>query len=230
MGKTDYRLLLKCRLFWAVLTCLFIFVSCRSGPKRPEDMNPRERATEATSLVRAGKEAAERGDIDSALLKFERALELTPDNPKARRDYAELLYFKAQAYSYQSDEMWFRSLGKEFDEASRIWKQSGAVVPPEQKAELGKNADEALNNAVLYFRKSLDQLELLNTMVGGSDEDVICAMGFIHALLFEFDQAKACFEHVLESPVVKEEIKEKIRKAIEAIDEYQKEQRSSPER
>jgi hypothetical protein len=76
--------------------------------------------------------------------------------------------------------------------------------------------------ALLYYRRSLDQLQLLDQMLGGSDESVIWDMAKVHALLEEFDQAKACFERLLESPLVEEKLREQIRAAIDAIDKAQK--------
>jgi len=187
-----------------------------------EQMSPRERATEATSLVKAGREEFRQGNIDSAISKFERALQLTPDFVQARKDYAEMLYLKAQTYSSQSDELHFRSLGKEFDELTRSWKQAETALSEEEKAKLEKDSDEALRKAQVYYRKSLEQLQTLDKMVASADQDVICAMGFIHTLLLEYDQAKACFQRVLESKVVDEKIKEKIRAAVQAIEQFEK--------
>jgi tetratricopeptide (TPR) repeat protein len=193
-------------------------------------MTAEERAKEATRLVTAGKEDFEqKGDIDSAMSKFEKALELAPDWKKARKDYAELLYLKGLGYDQDSQRAWQRALGKEFDESTRVWRQSGGVISEEEKAKLGKDFAEAKKTALIYYHRSIDQLQLLDRMMGGADEDVICAMAIVHVFLDEFDQAKDCFRRVLESPRVEEKVKEKIRAAIEAINEFQKQQPSSGE-
>jgi tetratricopeptide (TPR) repeat protein len=222
-SKEAYRFSLAGKFALMAFVSLLLLASCRSGPMAAD-----ERAKEATRLYGAGRDDAQRGDIDSAISKFEKVLQLV-EWPQVRRDYAVSLYNKGRSCAQRSDGMWQRSLGKEFDDVTRTWKESGIVLSEEEKAKLKKDSDEVRRMGLLYFRKSLDQYQVLDAIMGGSDESVIWDMAKVHALLEEFDQAKACFERLLESPLVEEKLKEKIRAAIEAIDEAQKEQ-SSPSR
>lgn len=218
-SRTAYCFSLTGRLSWIVLISLLLLASCRSGPPTAED-----RAKTANGLVKAGKEDFTRGDIDSAISKFEEVLQLVPDWTTARRDYAELLYYKGLGYDRHSLGTWQRALGKEFDNVTHAWKESGAVVSEGEKAKLEKDSDEAKRQALLYYRQSLEQLQILDRMVRGADEGVVCAMAILHIFLNELDQAKACFERVLESPRVEEGVKERIRNALDAINKFQKQE------
>jgi tetratricopeptide (TPR) repeat protein len=215
-SKEAYRFSLAGKFALTAFVSLLLLASCQSGPMAPD-----ERAKEANRLYRAGRDDAQRGDIDSAISKFEKVLQLV-EWPQVRKDYAVSLYNKGHSCAQRSDDMWQRSLGKEFDDVTRTYKESGIVLSEEEKAKLKKDSDEARRMALLYFRKSLDQYQALDIIMEGSNENVILEMARLHAFLEEFDQAKACFERVLESPLIGEKKREEIRAAIEAIDRAQK--------
>ena len=215
-SKEAYRFSLAGEFALTAFVFLLLLASCQPGPMAAD-----ERAKEANRLYRAGRDDAQRGDIDSAISKFEKVLQLV-EWTQVRRDYAVSLYNKGRSCDQRSGDMWQRSLGKEFDDVTRTWKESGIVLSEEEKAKLKKDSDEVRRMALLYFRKSLDQYQMLNMIMEGSNENVILEMARLHVFLEEFDQAKACFERVLESPLIEEKKREQIRAMIEEIDKVKK--------
>ncbi|MFH1422256.1 MAG: hypothetical protein ABIH42_06040 [Planctomycetota bacterium] len=201
-----------------ILAVMFIFTACKSGP-----MTAEERAKEATRLVKAGSDDFRRGDVDAAIAKFEEALKLEPAWTHAIKAYAELLYNKAVGYAQYSDKLWGKYLGKEFDEVTLRWQSAEEALSEKEKEEAKKNSEETQRKAFLYFRKSLEQLKMLEMLLEGSDDNVTCAIGIIHVFLLEFDKAIESFEKVLASPRVEDQkVKDIIKKVIESIREYKK--------
>jgi tetratricopeptide (TPR) repeat protein len=195
-----------------------IATGCASSPPPLVD-----KALKSTKLVREGSEAAEKGEIDKAIKCFEEALELTPNAPKYRFAYAELLYWKALSFSQASHEKWQNTLGRDWVDPLNRWESLDEELSQEEKEKLLKQSAEDKREAAIYFNKSLRQLMRCDIDWNFSVEAVPFAVGMIYIFLEEYNKAIQSFERVLSSARVSDDYRKKTARVIETIKKYQEE-------
>ena len=211
------------RFIAAALVVCFAVTGCRSIPPAVW------KAMEATRLVKAGSEATEKGEIDAAIEKFEKALGLTPNAPRYRFAYAELLYWKALSYSQASHREWQKTLGREFVDDIAKWENSSVKLSEEEKEKLVKESAENKREGIVYFNKCLRHLVRCDNDWDYAVEAVPLAMGMVYIFLEKYDNAIEAFERVHASARVSDKYREQIGKVIKLVKGYKKELGHSPE-
>ena len=199
-----------------LLICL-IFAGCASVPESVR------LAQEAFSNVKLGDEAAGKGDIDTAIAHYEKALELTPRAPKWRIMYAQILYLKGLCYDVESHSSLDKTRGWEFDtEIGKFRELQGKLTKEQEQEELHKfkkNKREAL----AYFNKALNELRRCDIEFNFAEDRVPEAMALIFIMKEDYDNAKVQLKRLLDSSRVKDSYKEDIRKALRKIENHQHE-------
>lgn len=167
----------------------------RADAENAGKSDPVKKAQLALKEVKKGDTALEKGKLDEAIKHYKTALELTPNAPKFRFAYAQLLYLKAVTYGYG-------------------WKE-----------EIEYKSEEDKRQAIIYCNKCLQQLKRCDEDWNHEVESVPFAMGRIYFMLSNYDNAIRCFERVLESDRTSDAYRDKITKTIELLKQQKRRER-----
>ncbi len=201
----------------AALVVSLVAAGCSSIPQAVDA------AQRAFALVKEGDKAGEKGDLDTAIEKYEKALDLAPRAPRHRFAYAQFLYLKGVSYSVASHSIWVETEGRTFDAEIGRFVPMEKELTPEEKAEHLKKSAEYKRKAHIYFNKSLQQLALCDRDYKYAVERVPEAMAMVYVQMEDFNNAVLSFQRVLTSSRVRDNYKAKIREVIKAIRDHQKE-------
>jgi len=207
------------KLFPAILLALLFAAGC-TGEVVPDSV---QKAQDSFKLVQEGDRAAQDGDFDVALEKYEAALKLTPNAPKFRFAYSQILYWKGLTYDQESHHSYMKTLGKTFDPEINKWIDMPKIPTDKEKNELMKKSAEDRRESLIYFNKSLQQLAICDAEWKYAVEAVPFAMGIIYVLIEEHDKAKDAFERVASSSRVSDEYRNKVKEAMKKLEIYRKE-------
>ena len=202
-------------LIGALLLCVIA-----AGCKTTESVEY-NKAVEAFKEVKNGDEAVKKGDIDTAIKHYEKALEIAPEAPKHRFAYAQLLYWKGLTFAQASHREWARTEGWVLDDKINEWQKSQAGLTEAEKQLKLKTSAEWRREGLIFFTKSIRELELCDAAWGYAVEAVPYAKGIVFVFMDKFDDAVREFNRVLESQRVRDDIQEKIRNIIKHIKKYQ---------
>jgi tetratricopeptide (TPR) repeat protein len=200
----------------AVLAGL-VMISCASIPESVR------LAQEAFSHIKLGDDAAGRGDIDTAIMNYEKALEMTPRAPKWRIMYAQFLYLKGLSFDVASHSSLHKTFGNYFDADTGKWRKLEEKLSEEQsKKELEVSA-EFKQKALTYFNKAIIELRRCDIEFNFAEDRVPEAMALVFIMKEEFDNAKIQLRRLLESSRVRDSYKDDIRKVIVLMGKHQRE-------
>jgi tetratricopeptide (TPR) repeat protein len=180
-------------------------------------------AVEAFNEVKNGDEAVKRGDIDTAIKHYEKALKLAPEAPKNRFGYAQLLYWKGLSYVQECQTAFQKSLGALSGDSLKEWLNGPAKLSDEEKRELQNRDNECRRRGESYFKKALEELTRCDADWGYAVEAVAFAKGIVNLVMERFGYANGEFKRVLESKRTSEETKREVKALIEKITQYQRE-------
>jgi tetratricopeptide (TPR) repeat protein len=197
-----------------VLAVVLLLLGC--GETVPDTVY---RAQESFKEVQQGDKAAVKGDLDTAITHYEKALDFTPSAPKFRFAYAQLLYWKGLTYAQESHRMYMKTEGWEFDDATGKWLDLKTKPPKEESAKLTEKSAEYKREGLIYFNKALHQLMRCDIDWNYAVEAVPYAMGLVYIFMEEYDKAIAAFKRVQVSSRVSEDYRKKIGRLIELIEE-----------
>jgi len=199
-----------------MLVCLII-TGCASVP-------PSVRvAQEAFSHIKLGDDAAGRGEIDTAIMNYEKALELTPRAPKWRVMYAQLLYLKGLSFDVASHSSLHKTLGRYFDSGTGEWKKLNQKLSEQETKQELKVSAEFKQKALTYFNKALIELRRCDIEFNFAEDRVPEAMALVFIIKEDFDNARIQLRRLLESSRVRDSYKEDIRKVMKMIEKHQRE-------
>jgi len=193
------------------------------GNEEPDDPPPAyEKAVAAFNEIKAGDEACEQGDMDTAIRHYEKALKIVPEAPKHRFGYAQLLYWKGLSYVQQSPSAFQKSLETLPGESVSEWLKSPAKLSDGERKELENRSDECRRRGESYFKKALEELTRCDADWGYAVEAVAFAKGIVNVMMDRFAYAVGEFKRVLESKRVSDETRREVKALIDRITEYQK--------
>lgn len=202
-------------LIGVLLLCV-IATGCKTTESEAYD-----KAVMAFKEVKKGDEAVKKGDMDTAIKHYEKALEIAPEAPKHRFAYAQLLYWKGLTYAQDSHRKWAGTVGWELDDKINEWQKSNKQLSEDEKQLMLKTSAEWRREGLIYFTKSIRELEICDAAWGYAVEAVPYAKGIVFVFMDKFDEAVKEFNRVLESQRVRDDIREKIRNIIKHIRKYQ---------
>lgn len=199
-----------------------VIVGFAVGGCKSIDMSPAGRGVRAFRHIREGDRLLGNGDLDGSIKEYEAALELTPNAPRFRFAYAQLLYWKALGYDQDSHLKWQQRHGRDFDFETLEWAALNKKLSSEKKGELLKTSKEDMRQAIIYYKKSLQELTRCDFEWNQAVESVPFAMGMVYFMLVKYDEAIRCFERVLESGRASDSYREKMTKAIKLLREHKR--------
>lgn len=183
----------------------------------PDD--PIENAKEARKHADAAVAAYIAGNLDEAILHFRRALKVEPGWMKVRFDFAFALYVRANDYSVMSHKEWERAKGMEFNEIEKRWYK--VEMSREEKERHYALADAYYRAMARLLRRALDEWRVVG-MQRPDEPRVAYYMAWAYMLLDELDEARKCWEFILNHPAIRSDIKERVKKALAILDRYEK--------
>jgi len=187
----------------------------------PEDAI--ENAREVGKHAKAGVAAYTAGNLDEAILCFRRALKVEPGWNRVRFDLAFTLYVRANEYSAKSHKEWQRAKGMEFDEIEKRWYK--VDMSREERERHYALADAYYRAMARLLRRAIDEWRVVG-MQRPDEPRVAYYMAWAYLLLDELDNARKCWEFILNHPAIRDDIKERVKKALKILDRYEKAERA----
>lgn len=186
----------------------------------PED--PIENAREVRKHAEAGVAAFAANNLDEAIICFRKALKVEPGWNRVRFDLAFTLYVRANEYSVRSHKEWQRAKGMEFDEVEKRWYK--VEMSREERERHYALADAYYRAMARLLRRAIDEWRVVG-MQRPDEPRVAYYMAWAYLLLDELDNARKCWEFILNHPAIRDDIKERVRKALKILDRYEKAER-----
>jgi len=187
----------------------------------PDD--PIENAREVRKHAEAGVAAYAAGNLDEAIICFRRALKVEPGWNRVRFDLAFTLYVRANDYSVMSHKEWQRAKGMEFDEIEKRWYK--VEMSREERERHYALADAYYRAMARLLRRAIDEWRVVG-MQRPDEPRVAYYMAWAYLLLDELDNARRCWEFIMNHPAIREDIKERVKKALKILDRYEKAERA----
>jgi tetratricopeptide (TPR) repeat protein len=193
-------------------------------PEIQAPKDPIEAAKLAKQYADAGVKAYAAGNLDETIRCFQKALKVTPDWTQVRFDLGFVLYLRGNDYSVLSHQEWQRAKGFEYDELTKKWF-------PVEKTQEQKTRHLANSFGYYYFgmvkfmRRAIDEWSIVAAR-RPEEARTIYYMGFAYMMLEEYNNAKRCWQAVLDNVSVREDIKERVREALSILEKFEEKRRA----